>query len=209
MLLQRLSIIFILIMIPTISFARTLGTFGATYPFAEKDALSEIEERAKKINWKKVFTSLGKKGEQFRPADLRKLPSAGKARIRTIDINYTLDVDVPDPQHPGTVLYPQGFAFNPLKYMTLPGSLVFFDASDRRQRDWIRSTSAVNDSTAVILITGGSVSDMERLLNRPVFYAAGWLIDRLDIQATPSIAHQKGESMEVEEFDVHSTHHSR
>lgn len=205
---SRSTILFILCLIPSISFARTLGTFGAIYPIAERDAISEIEDRARKINWKRILTHLERKGAQFRPSDLRELPHAHKSRVRTIDMTYVLDVDVPDPEHPGTVLYPKGFSFNPLQYMTLPGNLVIFDATDRRQCEWLRSSPVVNTST-ILLATSGSVDDMERLFNRPVYFAEGWLIDRLNIQATPSIARQQSGTLVVEEIDVHKTRHNR
>ncbi len=35
--------------------AKDLGIAGATYPIAEKDALAEIEERAKQVDWEKVI----------------------------------------------------------------------------------------------------------------------------------------------------------
>ena len=35
--------------------AKVLGTYGATYPIAERDALEEIQERARQVDWQKVL----------------------------------------------------------------------------------------------------------------------------------------------------------
>jgi len=35
--------------------AKVLGTFGMTYRISERDALTEIEERARQVDWHKVL----------------------------------------------------------------------------------------------------------------------------------------------------------
>lgn len=35
--------------------AKVLGTFGVTYRISERDALAEIEERARQVDWSKVL----------------------------------------------------------------------------------------------------------------------------------------------------------
>lgn len=198
---RRGCLVFMLVAIPALASARVLGTVGATYPFAEKDALTEIEERAKQVDWRRVLARAARQPESLRPDEFRQLPKVRKHDVRSVDMTYTLDADIPDPRNPGRALYPRGFRFNPLDYMTLPGAVVFLDASDKRQVDWLKGSPHAADGLATIVLTGGDAGDVEKITKRPVFYA-GRLIDRLDIRAVPSVARQNGRMLEVEEIHV-------
>jgi conjugal transfer pilus assembly protein TraW len=90
-----------------------LGRVGAVYPIAEKDALSEIEQRAKNFDWTKIFNKEKNtaKLKAYRPSDMEVLPSALEDSIRTVDMTYTTEFDVPDGR--GNILYPKGYVFNP------------------------------------------------------------------------------------------------
>ena len=49
-----LKLIFIIVLVLSTwqtASAEVLGTFGATYGIAEKDALADIKDHAKKVNW--------------------------------------------------------------------------------------------------------------------------------------------------------------
>ena len=179
-----------------------IGSVGATYSFAEKDALSEIEARAKQIDWQAAFAHIKKQGMNFKPKDAKKLPKAERHLVRQVDMTYTLDVDIPDPKNPSRILYPRGFSFNPLQYATLPVQMVFIDTSDRRQMKWLKSSPLAADPLTVVALTGGDVEKTEKLIGRAVFFADSVLGDRFDIRVVPSIARQNGLIMEVEEIYV-------
>ncbi len=53
--------------------AKVLGTFGMTYRIAEQDALAEIEERARHVDWKATAKSGSLKVREFSREDERKL----------------------------------------------------------------------------------------------------------------------------------------
>ena len=184
---------------PMISFGRNLGVVGKTYPFIEKDALSEIEDRAKQVDWAKHMANLEGKLVKFRPK-MQELPRVVANRVRLVDTTYTLDVDVPDPRDPSRVLYPKGFTFNPFQYMSLPGCIVFVDASDKKQLSWLSKSPYPKEVMTRILLTGGDVGQMEEVYGRPFFYADNMLVDRLGVMAVPSAACQKGVQIEVQEF---------
>lgn len=198
----RMMITAMLVMSPALASARLLGTVGATYPFAEKDALSEITERAKSVDWKKVFARLRKQGEHPLPLGVPKISKVAEARVRRVDMTYTLDVDIPDPRNPARILYPKGFSFNILQFMTLPGAVIFVDASDRRQLEWLKTYPGVSDPVVMILLTGGDHGAMEKLLNRPVSYADSLLVNRFSIEVVPAVARQDGDTLIIEEIYV-------
>ena len=182
--------------------ARNPGTVGAVYPIAEPDALSEIEERARRVDWEKVIGRkiVEKKVVSFRPAGLVPLARAEKGRKYTVDLTYTLSEDIPDGK--GGTLYPKGYAFNPLDYVTLPNTLVVLDGADEAQVNWFYSSEHFNDFKTILLITDGSYSELSKELKRPVYYADGAIIDRFDLEAVPAVVRQKGKNMEVQEIAV-------
>ena len=94
--------------------AKELGNFGMTYRIAERDALTEIEERAKQVDWHKVLDK--RKIENYQgPPDRVRLPRAKRNRSFQVDMTYTTEIDVPDGK--GGILYPTGYTFNPLDYI--------------------------------------------------------------------------------------------
>jgi len=191
----------LLFCVPAWSYANVLGSVGKTFPFAERDALSEVEDKAKQVDWKKEMDSLKEKVVKRRP-EIVKLPRTVADRVRRIDMSYTLDIDIPDPRDISRVLYPKGFSFNPLQYMTLPGCVVFADAGDRGQMAWLRKNAYVKESASKILLTGGDIGKTEQILSRPLFYADPALVERFEIMAVPSVACQKGVSLEIHEILV-------
>ncbi len=182
--------------------AGTLGTVGAVYPIAEPDAVSEIEERARQVDWERLIGGkiVEKKVSAYRPAGLKSLPRTEKGRKYDIDLTYTLTGDIPDGE--GGVLYPRGYRFNPLDYLTFPNTIVVLDGADPEQVGWFKSSQYFDNFKTILLITGGSYSDLSRELRRPVYYADGAIIDRFRLKATPAVVKQQGKKMEAQEIAV-------
>ena len=193
--------IIIILLFPMIASAGVIGTVGRTYPFAERDALTEVQEAAKQVNWKKLLSDAKESARHYRPT-IPDIHRATAARKHLVEMSYTLDVDVPDPRDPSRVLYPKGFSFNPLQYMSMPACVVFVNTGDRAQRNWLISSLYGKDLLTPILLTGGDVDSIERVLKRPAYLADSVLLERFGIEAVPSVACQKGISIEVEEIDV-------
>jgi len=186
---------------------RDLGTVGTTYPVAEPDALEEILEAARKVDWSKVFdrSKWAERLRSFKPPQLPELPRAARDRVRPVDLTWTLPFDIPRVNSKGEVvgvLYPKGYAFNPLEYVTYTKTLVFVDGDDPLQLRWLKASGYARDPNAVILLTGGCYWEVSRGLQRPVFYALRPIVERLKIEAVPSVARQRGNVMEVREIDV-------
>jgi len=183
---------------------RSLGTFGATYPVVEQDAIEEIKEKAAQTDWSKHFNPRKMEGavKGYRPDAIPGLPRAAQDRTFKVDMTYALDFDIPDGK--GGILYPKGYTFNPLDYVRLPTVLVVIDASDEEQVAWLRSSQYVQDYTAMLLITDGRFWDLSQDLKRPVFYAARQIVERLQLQVVPSVVRQSGNYMEIREIAIKS-----
>ena len=91
------------------------STIGRTWPIAEPDAMAEIEARVARAP---------DMASQFGPRSswsAMKAASLGPAkadRVRTLIPFYTVEEDIRLPD--GRTLYPKGFTFNPLDYVSLP-----------------------------------------------------------------------------------------
>lgn len=179
--------------------AKELGNFGVTYRIAERDALTEIEERAKQVDWHKVLDK--RKVENFQgPPDRVRLPRARQSRSFPVDMTYTTEIDVPDGK--GGTLYPKGYTFNPLDYVTYPKTLVVIDGTDPEQVKWFATSEYDKRLDVTLLLTGGSFGAVSKRISRPLFYADRKIVERLKLQAVPSVVRQRGRIMEVTEVKL-------
>jgi len=178
--------------------ARILGTFGKTYPIIERDAVEEILERAAQINWESELDRI--KPEKFRPQGLPELPRAVEDSSFLVDMTYTLEFDIPDGK--GGTLYPKGYRFNPLDYLSFNQTLVIFDGDDPLQIAWLRSSGLLSKNDTVLLLSRGSFVDVGKGLDRLVYYATPQMIDRFHLRATPSVVRRRDKLMEIQEVRV-------
>ena len=181
--------------------ARILGTYGATYPVAERDALEEIQERARQVDWQKVLDR--RKLDSYQgPPDRGSLPRAKRERTFAVDLTYTVEMDVPDGK--GSILYPRGYTFNPLDYVVYPKTVVVINGNDPEQVQWFATSEYATRLDVTLLLTEGRHTVVAKRLQRPLFYADRKIIDRLRLKAVPSLVRQKGRMMDVTEVFVPS-----
>ena len=99
------------------------------------------------------------------------------------------------------MLYPKGFTFNPLKYVTLPGGLVVLDGDDPNQVEWFRTSSLLCQNHRIkLLLSNGQAADLIEKLQRPVFYLTDDIARRLQLSAVPSVVIQQDQEMAVHEL---------
>lgn len=179
-------------------YAKDLGVVGKVYPIAEKSALEEIKERAANIDWGKHLSKI--KPEDYRPANKVSLPRATKPSVRMIDMTYTLDMDIPDGK--GGILYPRGYTFNPLDYISYPRTIVVINAKDKAQSKWFATSGFAQRADVLLMITDGAFVDVIKNTKRPVYYADSRITDKFKIRSLPSVVKQSGRAMEVTEYVV-------
>ena len=176
------------------------STIGRVWPIAEPDALAEIEARASQL-----------------PADMRahygpRSPwSAMKAavltpatfnQVRSVVPFYTLDTEIRLPG--GELLYPKGYSFNPLSYVTLPQRLVVVHPRDL---GWALKAARLSD---FILLAAGSARDDDAITlsertGRPIFILEPRIKDRLGLTVAPVIIAQVGTKLELTEVRLDRT----
>lgn len=189
--------VFVLIAVQPVS-ARDLGTVGRVYPVVERSAVDEMKERAARVDWGKRLATI--KPENYRPERRVYLPRAARHTARLVDMSYTLEMDIPDGK--GGILYPRGYTFNPLDYVSYPRTLVVLNAEDKAQVKWFSSSTYAHRYDVVLLITDGPFVDVAKKMQRPVYYADSRITDKFKIKALPSVVRQSGRAMEVTEYVV-------
>lgn len=166
------------------------ATIGRTWPISEPDALAEIEARAARqpANMAAQF------GPRSHWSALRaaSLGSARQDRTRFVVPFYTLpdEIRLPD----GKLLYPKGFTFNPLDYVSLPQRLVIVHP---RNLDWALGHARLTD---FILLTAGDALELSERAGRALFILEERVKERLGLTVAPVIVSQVGKKLELHEF---------
>lgn len=176
------------------------STIGRTWPIAEPDALAEIEARTAKLP-----TDLRAK---YRPRSswsamkAASLATVTTSRTRSVVPFYTLDTEIRLPT--GELLYPKGYSFNPLSFVTLPQRLVVVHPRDL---GWALRTARLTD---FILLTAGSAKDDDAITlsertGRPIFILEERVKERLNLTVAPVIVAQIGHKLELTEVRLERT----
>ena len=171
------------------------ATIGRTWPIAEPDALAEIEARAARqpANMAAAF------GPRSRWSALRaaSLGIARQDRTRFVVPFYTLpdEIRLPD----GKLLYPKGFTFNPLSYVSLPQRLIIVRPHDL---SWALKTAKLTD---FILLAAGDETDADAITlgerhGRALFILEERVKERLSLTVAPAIVRQVGQRLEIREY---------
>lgn len=195
----RFGLVLLAVLAAVSAHAKVLGSVGTTYAIAEKDALAEIEERAKGVDWGKVLQR--KPIEEYDgPEDGVRLPRAGRDKTFAVDMTYTLPMDIPDGK--GGILYPQGYTFNPLEYVAFTKILVVINGNDQEQVKWFAASEYGRRIDVMLLLTEGNYGRLGKKLNVPLFYADSRIVERLQLSAVPSVVKQEAKEMVVREIAI-------
>ncbi|MBV1686385.1 conjugal transfer protein TraW [Novosphingobium sp. G106] len=175
------------------------ATIGRTWPITEPDALQEIEARASRQP-SSMAAQFGARSD-WSALKAASLGQTTQTRVRSVFPFYTLAMDIALPG--GKVLYPKGYTFNPLAYVSLPQRLIVVDPADI---GWAARTASLTDW---ILLTAGRRPDSLQIgddalslgerLGRPVFILEERVKQRLGLTVAPVIVRQVGERLELTE----------
>jgi conjugal transfer pilus assembly protein TraW len=119
-----------------------------------------------------------------------------EARVRSVVPFYTLEQEIRLPDD--KVLYPKGFTFNPLTYVSLPQRLFIVHPRDL---DWATRTASPADW--IILTGGGNPKDDVLTLSeqhgRALFILEERIKERLGLTVAPVMVRQVGQRLELTE----------
>ena len=194
-----IAVFILFVAAPARAIIKNLGVIGETYPVVEPDILVEMKQRAARkgrLSQKQMLDRI----KNYQPAGLYNLPRAKVNKTFLVDMTYTLDRDLTDAD--GKVIYPGGYTFNPLDYITLPGGLVVIDGDDPGQVEWFKTSQYFKNHQARLLLSDGHAFNFVEQLKRPVFYLTDDIAKRLQLTAVPSIVIQQGDMMQVRELYI-------
>ncbi|WP_447725630.1 conjugal transfer protein TraW [Sphingomonas koreensis] len=164
-------------------------TIGRTWPIAEPDALAEIEA--------KVATLPKDLGKRFGPRSnwsalkAATLEAATTDRVRSVIPFYTLEFDIRLPD--GRTLYPKGYTFNPLRFVTMPQRLVVVHPRDL---GWAIRTARSSD---FVLVTAGDAIELSERTGRAIYILEERVKKRLGLTVAPVIVAQAGQKLVLTE----------
>ena len=173
-----------------------LEPVGPTSVVIEIDLGDELRQRAVSVDVKQLRSAQAR----YQPANLHALPRATKDTSTMVDLTHTLEQDLVDAQ--GTILYPSGFTFNPLRYVSLSGALVVIDGSDPEQVAWFKGSPYGDNHRALLLLSGGLAATLRDELVRPVAYLTEDIAQRLQLQAVPSVLVEQDNRLVIREVSL-------
>ena len=173
-----------------------LEPVGPTSAVIETDLAEALRQRAVSVDVERLRSAQAR----YQPANLQALPRATKDATTMVDLTHTLEQDVQDAN--GQVLYPAGFTFNPLRYVSLSGSLVVIDGSDPEQVAWFKGSPYGANHRALLLLSGGLAAPLRDELRRPVAYLTEDIARRLQLQAVPSIVVERDNQLVIREVSL-------
>ena len=173
-----------------------LEPVGPTSAVIETDLVDELRQRVRLIDMEQVRQTQ----ERYQPANLHALPRAEKDTTTRVDLTHTLEQDLVDAQ--GTILYPAGFTFNPLRYVSLSKALVVIDGSDPEQVAWFKGSPYGTNRRALLLLSGGLAAPLGDELRRPVAYLTEDIARRLQLRAVPSIVVEQDSQLVIREVSL-------
>jgi conjugal transfer pilus assembly protein TraW len=164
------------------------ATIGRTWPIAEPDALAEIEGKASRLP---PMTEKFGPRSQWTAMKAATLEAATANRSRTVVPFYTLDFDIRLPG--GQLLYPKGYSYNPLSFVTLPQRLIVVHPRDLR---WALGEARASD---FILLTAGDALALGEKIGRPLYILEERVKQRLGLTVAPVIVRQIGQTLQLTE----------
>lgn len=195
--------------------ARDLGTYGHTYVVAEKDLMSDIEDRSKRVDWKRIFSKARAETKKTAARGRIFVPRAQSNKTYYLNMTYVLDHDIKTYNTKGEVtgiLYPKGFVYNVLDYLPVKETYVVFNGDRKEEVNWFKREYAITPLVYPI-ITQGNAMDVAEKLGRPVYVLRDNMKDLFKIEATVSVVYPQGRRMRVDEIVVqdennNTTHNS-
>jgi len=179
----------------------SFSSMSATYPIKEPDLLTEIQERAKYVNYSAIRRRFEELYKNYKPKEIVRLPPAKKSYSYLVDMTYELPFDVPKVDRSGRIvgiLYPKGFKFNPLKFIPVdPPVLIVFNGNSKEEVKWVEKHIKSFPAYHKLIITDGNWQKLTKKFKEQVYFLTPRMKERLNLKETISVVRRKGDFMGV------------
>ena len=191
----------------TCVYAKNLGTIGQVYSINEVDFLDFIRSRASVMQQNglvnKLQNDMQKSAALYRdrPTPVVGLTQATESKSWLFDPSIVLDHDVT--AQDGKTIALQGTRVNPLVHVSLSKTLIFYDADDKKEIEWLtRIDKKLKGKTKLILVKGSVLVEEKRLSKQIYFDQAGRLTTRFNIKHVPALIFQEGTLLRISEVKL-------
>lgn len=192
---------------PKIAIAKDLGTFGDTYPIAEEDFLEFIKRRLSELEqqgqWKKVKEKMVMDAKHYRdrPTPVAGINKTTQSRTFLLNPGIILDHDVTD--NNGKLIAKAGSFVNPLIFVPLTKTLIFYNADDVAQVKWALAKDRELKGKDKLILVGGSVQTEEKRFSKSIYFdQSGRLTTRFQISHVPAFVSQDGVMLKITEIKL-------
>jgi conjugal transfer pilus assembly protein TraW len=173
--------------------ARADAIVGQTFPIAEPDTMTEIQERVAKTDWEGMRRRMTSQSPAFQSA---RLPPATADASRLFDPTYTLPRDIADAS--GKVLFAQGTRVN--VYRRIKETRRFIVISDLESHyRWLKEVAKPSGED-LVLLANGNVYDAREHTSLDLYLLDDRFIERFGLRHVPSIVQQEGTMLRVHEY---------
>jgi len=187
------------------AFAKDLGVVGEIYPIQEEDLLNFILRRIahmqKSGDWQKLQNQFRDRVQQHadRPRPVSAIRKAVETRSWQYNPSITVPYDLKDAK--GNIFAKAGTTVNPLSFITIRSTLVFFNGDDKNQVQWVLSFNQKYPRKTKLILINGSVSEQIKRLHQPIYFdQGGKLTAKFNIQHVPAIVVQERDHLKISEI---------
>ena len=207
MAIKQFSLFIIMILASSIanfSYAKNVGTIGQIYSIDETDFLEFIQERVLLMQQNGSLTRLKQDMQHHaesyrdRPTPVQGIEHALASKSWVFDPSIVVDHDVITPN--GKIIATKGTRVNPLTYVSLNKTLIFYDADDKKEMEWVAQIDKkLHGKDKLILVKGSVLQEEKRLSQQIYFDQAGRLTNRFGITHVPAMVAQDGNLLRISE----------
>jgi conjugal transfer pilus assembly protein TraW len=186
-----------------------LGKRGTSFVVKEEGFVSMMISKLNTIDLKKEQEKMENiaRDRIENPVPVAGLVLAAADREFWYDPSYTLEEDIVLPC--GKILHKAGVKVNPLDHMDLERRLIFIDAREERQIEWLKEQLLEKSGNAIpliqdrIILVAGSVFKLQEELGLQIYFdQSGELTKKFGIKASPAIAYQDGKMLKIKELSL-------
>lgn len=185
-------------------YSKNLGKIGQTYPIKEVDMLELIYSKLNQLQetgeLERINNKMAKiaKTRLERPAPVVGLVPTKVYKKWVMDPSITLTSDITNLE--GNVIAKAGTRINPLSYVSLRSTLVFYDSDDKKQMAWAQEQNKQLKSKAKLVLVKGSITEQAELFKKKVLFDQnGVLTKKFGIHHIPALVTQEGLNLRIEE----------
>lgn len=183
--------------------AKDFGVVGRTWEIKEKDAIEVIKGKLTHMEKTGALEQHNQIVKERIENNIRKpqslnVPAANAERIYEFDPSIVVKEDLRDAR--GVIFHKKGTVVNPLNTVSMPYQIVFFDAENKKQLEYVLELYNAAEIKPKLILTGGSPIHLEKEYGIDVYFdQRGVLIKQLGIQAAPAIVWQNAKILQIKE----------